>query len=1001
MSGGGQSSNTTVSQSGPPQAFIDAFNNVNSQAQQVASTPYSPYPGNTVAPLAPDQLSAMTGVENAQGIAAPYINTAAQYINQSTTPLWGSTQQWSPQAVQQYESPYTQDVVNATQAEFNNQNQQQNQGIIGNAISKGAWGGDRAGVAQGIAAGQEQLAQAPVIAGLNNQGYSQALQEFNQQQGAQLGANQANAWLNSQAGAGMANLGNEAQNTTYAGINALQGVGNIEQQQAQAGLNAPYQQYLAQQAYPFQTTGWLANIAEGLGGASGGTASTTTPGPSVGSQIAGAGLAGAGILGQTGAFGSNGYLTNLFGSGAAATGGAGTTTAVSDAAGNAIGDAISIARGGAVQQRRAPGGGIVGDTPPFGNTSPVSSAMPSGSSVPFGVSTPDVDVSIVPGSAGDQMGNAASHPSPHLMNTSTGSTTTTTTKGGDSTFGSLLKLAGGIAAGVYGGPAGALAANALSSQVHFNHGGIVPFPAHRARASGGIIAANDTEPFRRVAGGSLPVSVSMVPSSGSLSQVPSLAIGPPSGNSGGAVQDYLNTVAAGAFHGAPPGPPPPPVAAPQTPPPVAPVTPPPPPQMPQHDGSEGGGASDNDGTEGPGGDQGGGDTGDGAGGGAGNGGDGAESGEGEGPFAWGGGVRRVRRDGGGGIAISLPQDDDTPSDDRPALGGIAQSYAFAPPPPATLGGRAPDMPNVGGVVESIPSGGIAGSAGPVDRHDDGAAEPDATIAPNWTPESAAAAPHAPPAGKGDKSDLWRTLMYTGLGIMGGTSPHAAVNIGRGALAGLSAEESAKLRETQQEYNQTYRDQVLGVRSRGQDLRAGSAQAAVDARLQIAAQHGQRIGLSGAQFQQNMVDALTHPTDGSEPMPLAQAIEASKGYLNRSANAGARTGIMQQNADTNARRATTQETQGQARISQGADRIAIAKGNLVMRQADIDQRAQARADAGEDMAAKAIMGNAALAGKPVPSYNDALGIVRGGRAKQGPAPVPGGGSSSDPLGLNAP
>ena len=408
MSGGGGSTNTTTTQSGPPQAFIDAFQNVNNQAQQVAATPYTPYPGNTVAPMAPDQTAALSGAENVQGIAAPYINTAAQYINNSTQPLWSSTQQFSPQAVQQYESPYTNDVVHSTENEFNNQNQQQQQGVIGNAISRGAWGGDRSAVAQGILAGQQQLAQAPVIAGLENQGYSQALNEFNQQQGAQLGANQANAWLNSQAGAGMANLGNEAQNSTLTGINALQGAGNIEQQQAQAGLNAPYQQYLAAQAYPFQTTGWLANIAEGLGGASGGTSSTSSPGPSALSQGIGAVGAGVGLLGQTGAFGSNGYLSNLFGSGGSAVTGADLATQGSEL--SAIPSFFGAERGGEIPQRRAPGGGIVSDKPPFGDAMPAGETAPISTDKPFGISTPDVDVSVVPGSMAQiEMGNATGH----------------------------------------------------------------------------------------------------------------------------------------------------------------------------------------------------------------------------------------------------------------------------------------------------------------------------------------------------------------------------------------------------------------------------------------------------------------------------------------------------------------------------------------------------------------------------------------------------------------
>lgn len=549
MSGGG--GQTTSTSNAPPPEFTEAYKKVNAQAANVASVPYDPYPGQTVAGMSPDQMRGISDVQSASGIATPYINAASQYISDATKPIWSGVQQFSPEAIQQYQSPYTNDVINATQAQFNNQNAIQQQGIVGNAISQGAFGGDRAAVAQGITAGQQQLAQAPVLAGLRNQGYNQALGEFNQQQGAQIGANQANAWLNSQAGQAMAGLGQEALGTSLTGANALLGIGGLEQTQAQASLNGPYQQWLAAQAYPYQSTGWLANIAEGLGGASGGSSSSTVPGPSVASQLGGGALATAGILGQTGAFGSNGYLTGsggLFGSG----GGGG---------GYVDSGTWSSATGGAIPHR-APGGGI-SDMPAPG--------------MPMQVGVPNLDLSIVPGA--DGMGvSPASHGKMAILKDY--GSTSHTSGNGDTGIGSLLKAAGTIAAGIYGGPAGGMAASALSSQVHFDRGGgIVPFPTHRARAPGGGITANDNwgmEPVRHFASGGYDVST--VPSSHNGPAVPVLsysaghpggitAEAPQSTVSGGiapsSVQDYLAAQHGGAYFGAPKGyvaPPPPPPA---------------------------------------------------------------------------------------------------------------------------------------------------------------------------------------------------------------------------------------------------------------------------------------------------------------------------------------------------------------------------------------------------------------------------------------------------------
>lgn len=324
MSGGG--TNTVQTQSAPPQQFLDAYSQVLNQASGVQqdNPTYQPYQGQQVAGLTQPQTEGINQIEGSQGLANPYIASAQNYIQNSTAPLWAGVQQFSPGAVSQYESPYTQQVVQATENQFNNQNAQQQTQLAGSAISNGAFGGDRASVAAGVLGGQQQLAEAPTIAGLENQGYSQALGEFNTQQQSQLGANEANSWLNSQAGYGMANLGNELENTSLTGANALLNAGGLEQQVNQENLNVPYENYVAAQSYPFQTTGWLANIAEGLGGSSGGTSSTSYPGASTGSQILGTGLAGAGLLGETGAFGAGGYLSgaisSLFGSGAAAGG---------------------------------------------------------------------------------------------------------------------------------------------------------------------------------------------------------------------------------------------------------------------------------------------------------------------------------------------------------------------------------------------------------------------------------------------------------------------------------------------------------------------------------------------------------------------------------------------------------------------------------------------------------------------------------------------------------
>jgi len=327
MSGGGSS--TTTSSSTVPQTFLNAYNSTVNRASSVASTPYQAYNGQLVAGFTPDQTQAQSEVEGAQGSYQPALNAEWNAVGASTSPLWSNTMQTGvnpssgiagytpnfysngPQVnastIAQYETPYQSQVIGATEAQINNTDAQQQAQLTGNAASQGALGGDRQGVAQGILGGQQAIANNSTLAGLNQSNYSQALgeanqqqqtgiaaneaslasgeSEFNNQQQAQLSANEANAWLNSQAGYAYGNLAQEGNNLALGDASALAQSGLTEQQQQQAGLNTAYEQWQAQQAFPYQQTGWLANITEGIGSNVGGSSTTTQTNNAAGGRV--------------------------------------------------------------------------------------------------------------------------------------------------------------------------------------------------------------------------------------------------------------------------------------------------------------------------------------------------------------------------------------------------------------------------------------------------------------------------------------------------------------------------------------------------------------------------------------------------------------------------------------------------------------------------------------------------------------------------------------------
>lgn len=266
---GGKSTTSTTTNTPPPEVMA-AYKDLLARANPVANTPYQPYMGGVNGTgMEQNQVSGFNNIANLAGSSNGAFSNASGALGAAGVPTSAS--------VGQYMSPYIQGVVNATMGNMAEQNGQQQQGVLGNAIAQGAMGGNRVGVAQSELARQQNLANQQTIVGLYNGAYNNA-----------LGAAQADKQANLQAASEYGNLG-QTQMQTNLGQAAAQ-VGAGTQQQAWN-----YQQFQNQRSYPFQQTSWLANIVEGLGAGMGGTSSTTQPAGNTGSAVLG-GLLGLGSL---------------------------------------------------------------------------------------------------------------------------------------------------------------------------------------------------------------------------------------------------------------------------------------------------------------------------------------------------------------------------------------------------------------------------------------------------------------------------------------------------------------------------------------------------------------------------------------------------------------------------------------------------------------------------------------------------------------------------------
>lgn len=460
MGKGGGGTNTVTQNSQPPAEVLAQYKNVIGQANTAAQAPYSTggfNASNMVAGFTPSQLSAFNTINGIQGFMSPYTTTAQDYLSRSQTPLWGNTMQYSPATMAQFANPYMNQAVAATRANIEEGNAEQQNQVVGNAIGSGAWGGDRSAIAQSELARQQALAENSTIANMENTGFNQQQGEFNAQQQAQLNANEANAWLGTQGSALENNLGMSAQNAALEGASTQLQAGGLGQQLAQEQLNVPYEQFLAQQAYPFQNIGWLSNISTGVGGSMGGTSTTTSPAPSTAAQIGGLGLGGLSLLGESGAF--------------PGTSAAGASTPGWLGMGSWFkrGGGVTRARGGFCPAHYDDGGGIGGGVP-AGFVAPLNAGLP-----------------IVPNAGLTPFNNSATAVSPRgVMGPpptprSTGSTSTTT--GGNS--GGLGGVPGANFAGL------GQAAKGIGSLVNGGIGTIGPIDSSVIPAAGSDITVSD------------------------------------------------------------------------------------------------------------------------------------------------------------------------------------------------------------------------------------------------------------------------------------------------------------------------------------------------------------------------------------------------------------------------------------------------------------------------------------------------------------------------------
>ena len=245
----------------------------------------------TAAPLATDKFAPKVAAQDqaqldaykmattqVQGIGAfqPYFTQAGAYDTAAAGALGTAGGVSGVGAYQPFMSPYQQDVIDATLAEYDQQAAAGLAGIGQQAAMSGNLGGGREGVMRANYQNKSDMNRALLQSGLLQQGFTQANQLANQAFGQQLNLGQAQQAL-SQNQQGLA-----AQVPGLFGqdISTLGSAGAIQQAQAQAQLDATKEQNRLRAYEPYERLGYQqTGVASIASGAPGQYQSMVTPNP--------------------------------------------------------------------------------------------------------------------------------------------------------------------------------------------------------------------------------------------------------------------------------------------------------------------------------------------------------------------------------------------------------------------------------------------------------------------------------------------------------------------------------------------------------------------------------------------------------------------------------------------------------------------------------------------------------------------------------------------------
>lgn len=272
---------TSATQQNLPAWYTDLLQSMAGRGMDIAGRGYTPYEGSRVAGLSPLQQSAINLTQTGAGSEAPWLTQAQGAIQGALSRLStpGATPQTWPSASAAYMSPYTSAVVDDI-ARRGNRNFTENllPQVQGSFVANGQFGSSRFADAATRAARDVQDNISGAQANALESGYRTSADIFGADANRQMTGAFQGAQLGLTGGQQLGALGQMSQQLRLNDANAMAGLGGLQQQTQQAGLNAAHQDWQTQQGWDMNQLNQLRSLISGMQLPGGATSITSAPG---------------------------------------------------------------------------------------------------------------------------------------------------------------------------------------------------------------------------------------------------------------------------------------------------------------------------------------------------------------------------------------------------------------------------------------------------------------------------------------------------------------------------------------------------------------------------------------------------------------------------------------------------------------------------------------------------------------------------------------------------